>query len=113
MTDKTNLTSNLSKIRPAFRTKGSFAGNFGSGRRTGGSKYNEALVSNRENVGNFPTNDEYRQRLESGLPLASGRTRDFILAELRRLNIQRQSSTWRNPQGAYCSLDGHHVSAAQ
>ena len=113
MPNQNHLDSNLSKIRTAFRTKGSFAGNFGSGRRTGGSKYNETLVSNQESIGNFPTNDEYRQRLESGLPLASGRTKEFILEELRRLNIQRQSSTWRNPQGAYCSLDNHHVSAAQ
>ena len=114
MPNTNHLESNLSKIKPAFRTKGSFAGNFGSGRRTGGSKYNEALVSDREHVGNFPTKAEYRERLQAALVIAKDpKLVEFIKGELHHLDQQEKPSQWRNPEGPYCSLENYYITAAQ
>jgi hypothetical protein len=108
------MDSNLSKTKPAFRTKGAVTGNFGAGKRTGGSKYNEVPSNRRESLGNFPTKDDYRKRLKLAFRITNDpRLQDFILGELAELDRQEQANKARNPEGAYCALHGHHVTSAQ
>ena len=107
--------SDLNRIKPAFRTKGSMTGNFGAGRRTGGSKLADVPANSRESIGNFPSPEEYMRRLESIIAMedVAPRTREFVLSELRRLNRLRISKPNPTPQGPYCSLTDHFVTAAQ
>jgi len=78
--------SNINRIKPALRTKGTYAGNWGAGMRKGGTKFNEVPANSRESLGNFPTRDEYYNRLQ----LAVSRTTDqrllaFLKEELKKL----------------------------
>jgi len=92
-------------------------GNFGAGRRTGGSSLNDVLVSSKENVGNFPTQDEYLVRLRSAFHKTDDlKLRQFILAEISK--IERKSSHFETrvgppPQGPYCDLQSHFVGSHQ
>jgi len=77
---------NINKIKPALRTKGSYAGNWGAGMRKAGSPLNDVPANSRKTLGNFPTRDEYYNRLK----LAVSKTTDlrllaFLNEELRKL----------------------------
>jgi len=77
---------NINRIKPALRTKGTYAGNWGAGMRKGGTKFNEVPANSRKTLGNFPTRDEYYNRLK----LAVSKTTDrrllaFLHEELRKL----------------------------
>ena len=108
------MDSNLSKTKPAFRTKGGVTGNFGAGRRKAGSMLNDIPANQRESLGNFPTDQEYRQRLKVAFSrTTNAELQDFILSELAELDRKAQGSTLRNPQGAYCSLTNYRITSAQ
>lgn len=113
MTDFTD--SNLSKTKPAFRTKGAVTGNFGAGRRKGGSALNDIPANRRDSLGNFPTRSEYTYRLREAVRLgASGRTLTFILSELDRLErTETRLSDMPEPSGPHCYIEDHFVSSAQ
>ena len=103
--------TNLSKTKPAFRTKGAVTGNFGAGRRKGGSALNDIPANSRESLGNFPTKDEYYSRLVSAYNSTDDqRLKGFILGELRKMDAQREGERCQpEPQGAYCDLHDYHV----
>ena len=107
--------SNLSKTKPAFRTKGAVTGNFGAGRRKGGSALNDIPANSRESLGNFPTRGEYYNRLvEAYHSTTSQRLKEFILEQLRQMDAQRPGDRVdAPPQGAHCSLEDYHVQPYQ
>ncbi len=91
-------------------------GNFGAGRRKGGSALNDIPANSRPSLGNFPTPYEYHDRLVKAYHLTDDqRTRGFILGELRKLKAQLPSRDriLPEPTGAYCVIDDHFVSGAQ
>ena len=105
--------SNLSKTKPAFRTSGGVTGNFGAGKRKGGSALNDIPANKRESLGTFPSDAEYRDRMVASLPHAeTPRLRQFIQAEIDRIDQKTGRSVTREnftPQGAYCAVTGHFV----
>ena len=108
------MESNLSKTKPALRTKGAVTGNFGAGKRVAGSKLQDIPANNRESLGNFPTKEEYRERLKAAFRrTTNAQLQDFILGELAQMDRQEKPSQWRNPEGAYCSLENYRITAAQ
>ncbi len=107
--------TDLNRIRPAFRTKGSMTGNFGAGQRTAGSKLADIPANQRDSIGNFPSSEEYMQRLESIIAMddLAPRTREFVLSELRRLKSLRVQRANITPSGPHCSITDHFVTSAQ
>ena len=104
--------SNLSKTKPAFRTKGAVTGNFGAGKRKGGSKLADIPSNRKDSIGNFPTKSEYAARLRAAYHATSDhKLKAFILAELgklERVGIRHEERDTK-PQGAYCSLSNHFI----
>ena len=81
------METNLSKTKPAFRTSGNVTGNFGAPKRKAGSKFSDVPANNKESIGNFPTQDEYRQRLLAALERTNDQKLiDFLQTELRNLD---------------------------
>ena len=107
--------TNLSKTKPALRTKGAVTGNFGAGRRKGGSSLNDIPANSRETLGNFPTQDEYYCRLvEAYNSTDDQRLKGFILGELRKMDAQRPGNRVdAPPQGAHCSIEDYRVQPFQ
>ena len=107
--------TNINKIKPALRTKGSFAGNWGAGRRTGGSQLNDIPANSRESLGNFPTQDEYYSRLISAYNQTDDqRLKGFILDELKKIEAQMPGDrAMTTTHGPHCSIDDHHVGLHQ
>lgn len=109
--------SNLSKTKPALRTKGAVTGNFGAGRRKGGSVLNDIPVNRRDSLGSFPTQDEYAYRLREAVRLgASGRVLEHIqreLAIIERRSIQHGDRGMPKPAGPFCDIEEHFVTRAQ
>ena len=107
--------TNLSKTKPAFRTKGAVTGNFGAGRRKGGSSLNDIPANQRETLGNFPTQDEYYNRLIEAYNTTDDlRLRTFIEGELRKMDAQRPGERAdAPPQGAHCSIEDYRVQPFQ
>ena len=82
-------TSNLSKIKTSFRTKGNITGNFGVPKSKAGSPLKDIGVTNAKVV-KCVTRDEYLTRLH----LAYHKTTDeklkqFISFEIKKIMIQR------------------------
>ena len=107
--------TNLSKTKPALRTKGAVTGNFGAGRRKGGSSLNDIPANSRETLGNFPTQDEYYSRLiEAYNSTDDLRLKRFITGELRKMEAQRPGQRLdTEPQGPYCVTEGYRVQPYQ
>ena len=107
--------TNLSKTKPALRTKGAVTGNFGAGRRKGGSSLNDIPANSRETLGNFPTQDEYYNRLVDAYNSTDDqRLKGFILGELRKMDAQRPGERVdAPPQGPYCVTEGYRVQPYQ
>ena len=107
--------SNLSKTKPAFRTKGAVTGNFGAARRKGGSALNDVPANQRESLGNFPTQDAYYNRLvEAWYATDDQRLKRFIEGEMRKMDTQRPGERLQTePQGAHCSLEDYRVQPYQ
>ena len=105
--------SNLSKTKPAFRTSGGLTGNFGSGKRKGGSKLTEVPANRKDSIGKFPTQDEYAARLRAAYHATSDRKlQDFILAELgkiKRSSITHGERATTAPQGPHCDIQNHFI----
>ena len=108
-------SSNLSKTKPAFRTSGGVTGNFGAGKRTGGSQLNDIPANSRESLGNFPTTSEYYNRLVDAYNKTDDqKLKGFILDELKKMEAQVPGQrAVGNPTGAHCSLDDHFVGSHQ
>lgn len=84
--------SNLSKIKPKFRTSGRVSGNFGKNRVKAGSTLNELGVTSAQVV-KCPTQDEYLNRLYSAFDnTTDDKLKKFIYHEIRKILVQR--GTW-------------------
>ena len=105
--------SNLSKTKPAFRTSGGLTGNFGSGKRKGGSKLTEIPANRRDSVGNFPTQTEYAVRLRAAYHATSDqKLKEFILKELGKIetsSINHGERITAVPQGPHCDIQNHFI----
>ncbi len=81
-------TSNLSKIKPKFRT----SGNISQPRRKAGSTLNEIGMSTKETI-KCATQDEYLIRLYHAFDnTTDSKLRQFIYTEIRKIHVQR--GTW-------------------
>lgn len=81
-------TSNLSKIKPKFRT----SGNISQPRRKAGSSLNEIGVTDTQVV-KCATQDEYLNRLYSAFDNTDDdKLKKFIYNEIKKIHIQR--GTW-------------------
>jgi len=105
--------SNLSKTKPAFRTTGAVTGNFGAGKRKGGSKLSDIPANRKDSIGNFPTQSEYAARLRAAYDATSDhKLRAFIskeLGKIERTSIHHGERVSDNPQGPYCDLKNHFI----
>ena len=109
--------SNLSKTKTAFRTSGGVTGNFGAGKRTGGSSLNDIPANSRESLGRFPSDMEYRTRMVEAFHKAdTKRLRQFCEDEVRRIDQKHSIGLERaqvSPSGSYCVIGDHFVGAHQ
>jgi hypothetical protein len=87
-------STNINKIKPAFRTTGRVSGNFGKSRVKVGSTLKDIGVTNVK-VLNLTTQDEYLQRMITAYhSTADTNLKKFIYDEIRKIEIQR--GTWKN-----------------
>jgi hypothetical protein len=85
-------TSNLSKIKTSFRTKGNITGNFGVAKVKAGSTLNDIGVS-KAKVINITTQDDYLNRLYVAFDeTEDSKLKKFIYQEIRKILITR--GTW-------------------
>ena len=105
--------SNLSKTKTAFRTSGGLTGNFGSGKRKGGSKLTDVPANRKDSIGNFPTQDEYAARLRAAYNATSDqKLKEFILKELGKIKTSSANygeRTMTVPQGPHCDIQNHFI----
>lgn len=82
-------TSNLSKIKTSFRTKGNITGNFGVPKSKAGSPLRDIGVTNAKVV-KCVTQDEYLNRLYVAFEKSTDpKLKNFIHQEIRKILIQR------------------------
>ena len=92
-------------------------GNFGAGRRTAGSYLSDIPASSKGSLGNFPTQEEYLNRLyEAFHKTDDPKLRAFIVSEISK--FERKNSNFETrvgppPQGPYCDLQSHFVGSHQ
>jgi hypothetical protein len=104
---ETTSRTNRIKTSDLLRTKGALTGNFGRRRVRAGSALADLGVTDRERVGNLPTQDEYLRRLQAALGEAGdARLAGFILSEIRKLQSRKiqQNDRISNPAGPHCDL---------
>jgi hypothetical protein len=105
--------SNLSKTKPAFRTSGAVTGNFGAGKRKGGSKLTDIPANRKDSIGNFPTQSEYAERLRSAYHATSDeKLKAFIVKELgkiERSSIHHGERVSDHPRGPHCDLKNYFI----
>ena len=81
--------SDLNRIKPAFRTKGSVTGNFGRQKVKSGSTLNNIGVTKAENI-RITTPQEYERRLQDALSQTENPSLIATIEnQLRTLRIQR------------------------
>lgn len=81
--------SDLNRIKPAFRTKGSVTGNFGRARVKSGSTLNDIGMTKAKTI-RITTPQEYERRLQEALSQTENPVLiDTIKDQLRALRIQR------------------------
>jgi len=81
--------SNLSKIKPKFRTSGRISGNFGRNKVKAGSSMRGIGETNAKVV-KMTTQEEYLQRLRNAYGCTDNpRMREFIFLEIRKILVQR------------------------
>ena len=86
------MTSNLSKIKTKFRTKGNITGNFGVPKSKAGSPLNDIGVTNAKVV-KCTTQNEYLNRLYYAFDNTTDtQLRQFLYTEIKKIHIQR--GTW-------------------
>ena len=82
-------TSNLSKIKTQFRTKGNITGNFGVPKVKAGSQLTDIGMSDKEFI-NVVTQDEYLNRMYQAFDTTdSPRLKQFCYTEIRNILVQR------------------------
>jgi hypothetical protein len=87
-------STNINKIKPAFRTTGRVSGNFGRSKVKSGSTLKDIGVTNVK-VLNLTTQDEYLQRMITAYQSTTDTNlKKFIYDEIRKIEIQR--GTWKN-----------------
>jgi hypothetical protein len=87
-------TSNLSKIKTSFRTKGNITGNFGVPKSKGGSPLRDIGVTNAKVV-KVNTQDDYLKRLYAAYDATNDpKLKQFVYTEIRKIMIQR--GLWSN-----------------
>jgi len=104
---QTTQKSNRIKTSELLRTKGAVTGNFGKAKVKAGSVLLDIGTSDRESVGNLPTQDEYVQRLKFALQKTTDeRLKAFIRSEITKANNRKIDNDNRvsNPKGPYCDL---------
>ena len=83
------LTSNLSKVKPAFRTKGNVTGNFGAPKRTK-EAYNSGIGVTNAKVVNVVKQEDYLKRLYLVLNTTEdAKMKNFAYDEIKKILIQR------------------------
>jgi thymidine phosphorylase len=83
------LTSNLSKVKPAFRTKGNVTGNFGAPKRTK-EAYNTGIGVTNAKVVNVVKQEDYLKRLYAAFENTNDeKLKQFIYTEIKKIMIQR------------------------
>lgn len=86
-------STNINKIKPAFRTTGRVSGNFGKSKVKSGSTLKDIGVT-KTKVLNLTTQDEYLQRLITAFQSTTDLyLKNFIYDEIRKIKIQR--GTWK------------------
>jgi len=81
--------SNLSKIKPKFRTTGRISGNFGKNRVKAGSTLNEIGMSTKETI-KCVTQDEYLNRLYQAFDTTNDeKLKKFIYTQIKNILIQK------------------------
>jgi hypothetical protein len=87
------MTSNLSKIKTKFRTKGNVTGNFGVPKSKAGSPLNDIGVTNVKVV-KCTTKTEYLSRLYYAFDNTTDtELRKFLYQEIRTIHIQ--NNNWK------------------
>ena len=82
-------TSNLSKVKPAFRTKGNVTGNFGKNKVKAGSPITGIGVTNAKVV-NITTTNDYLTRMYYVLDNATdSKMKQFAYNEIKKILVQR------------------------
>ena len=82
-------TSNLSKVKPAFRTKGNVTGNFGAPKRTK-EAYNTGIGVTNAKVVNVVKQEDYLKRLYTAFQSTTDeKLKQFIYIEIKKIMIQR------------------------
>jgi len=82
-------TSNLSKVKPAFRTKGNVTGNFGAPKRTK-EAYNTGIGVTNAKVVNVVKQEDYLKRLYAAFENTNDeKLKQFIYTEIKKIMIQR------------------------
>lgn len=82
-------TSNLSKVKPAFRTKGNVTGNFGAPKRTK-EAYNTGIGVTNVKVVNVVKQEDYLKRLYAAFENTNDeKLKQFIYTEIKKIMIQR------------------------
>ena len=83
------LTSNLSKVKPAFRTKGNVTGNFCAPKRTK-EAYNSGIGVTNAKVVNVVKQEDYLKRLYLVLNTTEdAKMKNFAYDEIKKILIQR------------------------
>ena len=83
------LTSNLSKVKPAFRTKGNVTGNFGAPKRTK-EAYNSGIGVTNAKVVKVVKQEDYLKRLYAAFENTNDeKLKQFIYTEIKKIMIQR------------------------
>jgi glycyl-tRNA synthetase beta subunit len=82
-------TSNLSKIKTSFRTKGNITGNFGVPKSKAGSPMRDLGVTDVKVV-KISTQEDYLQRLHRAyVATDDAKLKKFIFNEIKKIMIQR------------------------
>jgi thymidine phosphorylase len=81
--------SNLSKVKPAFRTKGNVTGNFGAPKRTK-EAYNTGIGVTNAKVVKVVKQEDYLKRLYAAFENTNDeKLKHFIYIEIKKIMIQR------------------------
>jgi len=81
--------SNLSKVKPAFRTKGNVTGNFGAPKRTK-EAYNTGIGVTNAKVVNITTTNDYLTKMYYVLDNATdSKMKQFAYNEIKKILVQR------------------------
>jgi hypothetical protein len=83
------MTSNLSKIKTSFRTKGNITGNFGVPKSKAGSPLKDIGITKVEKL-NITTQDEYLKRLYIAFETTKDqKLKQFVYTQIKTILIQR------------------------